>query len=220
MTDLADWQGCAAPAPIVHQGQYARLEPLDWNAHLAGLSAALIGKGREELWTYLPSGPFSEPQDFQNWLESARTTLEDPWLTFVVRSESGAADGILSFMRQRPAHGSVEVGCVIYGSALARSRAATEAVFLLARHLFDDLGYRRFEWKCNARNAASRRAAERLGFVYEGTFRHDLVVKGANRDTSWYAMTDDDWPAIKHRFEQWLSPENFDDTGQQRCKLR
>lgn len=219
MSDLSRWQGCAAPVPVMHTGRYVVLEPLDWGAHLSELSAALIGAGREHIWAYLPAGPFPDAQAFRTWLECAQNADGD-WLTFVVRPEGGAVQGMLSFMRQRPAHGSAEVGCVTYGPALERTRAATEAVFLLGRHLFDDLGYRRFEWKCNARNAASCRAATRFGFQYEGTFRNDQVVKGENRDTAWYAMTDADWPAVRTRFEAWLAPENFDASGRQRSRLR
>ncbi|MDJ0995673.1 MAG: GNAT family protein [Dinoroseobacter sp.] len=219
MSDLSDWQGCAAPAVVAHQGLYVRLEPLVWERHLDQLSSVLVGPGTEALWTYLPGGPFAQPDDLRTWLDAARAADGD-WLTFVACPEGGTVEGMLSFMRQRPAHGSAEVGCIVYGANLARTRAATEAIYLLARYLFDDLGYRRFEWKCNADNAASKRAAERFGFVYEGTFRNDQVVKGKNRDTAWFAITDGDWPDVRARFEDWLRPENFDDSGQQSTRLR
>ncbi len=219
MSDLSSWQGCAAPLPVVHAGRYVRLEPLDWDAHLTELSAAMLGPGREALWTYLPAGPFSEPEALRAWLDTARAADGD-WLTFVARQTGGVVQGMLSFMRQRPAQGSAEVGCIVYGPDLARTRATTEAIYLLGCHLFEDLGYRRFEWKCNAENAASKRAALRFGFVYEGTFRNDQVVKGRNRDTAWFAMTDGDWPAARARFESWLAPDNFDEAGRQRASLR
>ncbi|WP_425093977.1 GNAT family N-acetyltransferase [Tropicimonas sp. S265A] len=218
MTRLARWQGCAAPDAVAHEGRYVRLEPLDWSVHGTGLSTALVGPETDALWTYLPAGPFQTARAFQEWLDAARSADGD-WLTFAVLPEDGAAFGMMSFMRQRPDQGSIEVGCIAYGASLARTRAATEAVFLLARHIFDDLGYRRFEWKCNARNAPSRRAAERLGFLYEGTFRNDQVVKGRNRDTAWYAMTDGDWPDVRDRLQAWLRPENFDPRGCQRQRL-
>lgn len=219
MRDLTKWTGCTAPASVVHEGRYARLEPLNWEAHQGDLSDALLGPETEALWTYLPSGPFADPADFRAWLDGARHGDGD-WLTFAVRPEGGAVEGMMSFMRQRPEQGSMEVGCIVYGAKLSRTRAATEAVYLLARHLFEDLGYRRFEWKCNAENEASKRAAKRFGFLFEGTFRNDQVVKGRNRDTAWFAMTDGDWPSVKARFEKWLAPENFDEAGQQRSSLK
>jgi RimJ/RimL family protein N-acetyltransferase len=143
------------------------------------------------------------------------------WQTHVFRAcHTGEMLGMSSYMRIRPEVGSAEVGCVMFSKALQRTPAATEAMFSMARHLFDDLGYRRYEWKCDNDNAASRRAADRLGFVPEGVFRQDLVVKGRNRDTAWFSMLDGEWPRIRSAFEQWLAPENFDSAGQQRRRLR
>jgi RimJ/RimL family protein N-acetyltransferase len=142
---------------------------------------------------------------------------EDP-LFFAIEAE-GAPQGVTSYLRITPEHGVIEIGHIWFGSPLQRTRAATEAIYLMARHAFDDLGYRRLEWKCNALNEPSRRAAERFGFTFEGVFRKHMLVKGKNRDTAWYAIVDDDWPAIRAAFERWLAPENFDEHGVQRERL-
>jgi RimJ/RimL family protein N-acetyltransferase len=140
-------------------------------------------------------------------------------LLAIVPTETGKATGWASYMRINPTHGVIEVGNILFSPALQRTRAATEAMYLMARHIFDDLGYRRYEWKCNAENAPSRRAALRFGFTFEGIFRQHMVVKGHNRDTAWFAMLDHEWPARKRAFEAWLQPENFDDSGRQRRSL-
>lgn len=141
--------------------------------------------------------------------------LEDQIYHAVVDVETGRAEGRVSFMRMDPANGVIETGAILFGPRLARSRGATEAIYLQARHVFDDLGYRRLEWKCDAENAPSRRAALRFGFVYEGIFRQHMVIKGRNRDTAWFAMLDHEWPARKAAFEAWLDPANFDAQGRQ-----
>ena len=137
----------------------------------------------------------------------------------IVDAGAGSALGMASYMRIRQEHGSAEVGCVVFGKALQRTRAATEAIYLMARHIFDDLGYRRFEWKCNEANAASKRAAVRFGFTFEGVFRNDMVMKGRNRDTAWYSMLDSEWSGVKTAFDSWLDPGNFTPEGVQRSRL-
>jgi RimJ/RimL family protein N-acetyltransferase len=169
-------------------------------------------------WTYLPYGPFTDEASFRAWLvEMAAKT--DP-LFHVVLDETGEAVGVASFLRISPETGSIEVGHIHYSPRLERTRAATEAMYLMMRRVFDELGYRRYEWKCDALNAPSRRAADRLGFTYEGTFRQHLVTKGRNRDTAWYSIIDSEWPAVKAAFEAWLEPKNFDERGVQRAALR
>ncbi len=209
----------AAPAPYPasapHDGRYARLEPLEPASHADELYEASHGdeEGRR-LWTYLPYGPFSDRAVFRAWLEE-QAASSDP-LFFAVRDvRSGRAGGMASFLNIRPQHRSIEIGHIWFGSSLQRTRTATEALFLLLSHALDDLGYRRMEWKCNALNESSRRAAVRLGFVFEGVFYQHLIVKGRNRDTAWYSILDHEWPTIRADFEAWLAPENFDGDGRQ-----
>lgn len=201
-------------------GRYVEVRPLT-SAHYADLFAATCGEGDDDLWTYRPvPRPTSLPT---LWMHLA-AHLESPELvTFALvpleGERAGRASGVASYARIEPAHGQVEVAGVLLGRALQRTRAATEAIHLLMRHAFDDLGYRRFEWKCDSLNAPSRRAAERLGFAYEGTFRRHVVTKGRSRDTAWFAMTLDDWPRISAAHAAWLAPENFDAGGVQRRRL-
>ncbi|MEO0981503.1 MAG: GNAT family protein [Pseudomonadota bacterium] len=211
---LADWTPRPRPAPDILQGAHARLERLDWTAHGAELFEAVAEPG---IWTYMPDGPFPERASFEAEFEATRAA--NGWETLIVRAADGPVLGMASYMRIREAHGSVEVGCVAFGPRLKRTRVATDAMYLMARHIFEDLGYRRYEWKCNNANIASRRAALRFGFRFEGVFRNDMVVKGANRDTAWYAMTDADWRVVRAAFEAWLSPTNFDADGRQLASL-
>jgi RimJ/RimL family protein N-acetyltransferase len=168
------------------------------------------------MWDYLPYGPFASEAELSAHLE-AQAAWQDPLVFTVV--VAGEARGIVTYMRMEPAHGAIEIGHIWLGAPLQRTPAATEAIFLLARHAFDDLGYRRLEWKCDAANARSRRAAERFGFAFEGVFRKHMIVKGRNRDTAWYAIVDDDWPAVRGAFAAWLAPDNFDASGRQRASL-
>jgi RimJ/RimL family protein N-acetyltransferase len=176
-----------------------------------------MAPGAEERFRYLSDGP-QDREAFEGWLTRAAAS-EDPMFYAVIDSSSGRCEGRQALMRITPEHGVVEVGNVLWGPAMARTRIATEALFLLARYVFDELGYRRFEWKCNARNEPSMRAARRFGFVYEGTFRQHMVVKGMSRDTTWFAMTDTDWPSLRTAFERWLKPTNFDRKAQQKVRL-
>ena len=215
---MPTWTPKDRPEPDVLTGQYTRLERLDWDRHGDGLYAAVCGDANEDLWTYIPIGPFADRDIFQQIFEFVRGRFD--WETMIVRdARSEIILGMASYMRMRPEHGSAEVGCVTFGPALKRTRQASEAMYLMARHLFDDLGYRRYEWKCDNANAASRRAAERFGFTFEGVFRNDMMVKGRSRDTAWYAMTDADWPLLKTGFETWLASENFDGAGRQAKRL-
>lgn len=176
-----------------------------------------MAPGADERFRHL----FEAPQDrvgFDEWLQRSSASA-DPLYYAVIDRASGRCEGRQTFMRITPEHGVIEVGGILWGPAIARTRVATEALYLFARHAFNDLGYRRFEWKCNSRNEPSRRAALRFGFAFEGIFRQHMVVKGQNRDTAWYAITDGDWPAIRKAFERWLAPENFDPRGQQKARL-
>jgi RimJ/RimL family protein N-acetyltransferase len=215
--DLNRWQACPRPSRIVLEGRYCRLEPLDPAKHGDDLYAASMAPGAEERFRYL----FDVPQDraaYAEWLErSARS--EEPLFFAVVDSTSGRAEGRQTLMRITPEHGVIEIGNILWGPAIARTRVATEALYLHAKYLFEALGYRRFEWKCNSRNAPSMRAAQRFGFIYEGIFRQHMVQKGENRDTAWFSMLDSEWPALKAAYERWLAPENFDASGKQRARL-
>jgi RimJ/RimL family protein N-acetyltransferase len=215
---MIDWKPCDAPGLPPSAGRFVRVDPYDPERDAADLFAAIAGPEDDALWRYIPFGP---PESVESLTAALAFTGEtNGWQTLVFRSpDSGDALGMASYMRIRGEAGSAEVGCVIFSRALQRTPAASEAMFIMARHLFDDLGYRRYEWKCDNDNAASRRAAERFGFTFEGVFRQDMVVKGLNRDTAWFSMLDREWPLIRVAFEQWLSAENFDATGQQRLSL-
>jgi RimJ/RimL family protein N-acetyltransferase len=203
------------PKAVALQGRYGRVEKLDALRHSADLWAALAG--HDQVWTYLSYGPFAEAEAFGSWL-AARATTADPFC-YVVIDNARRACGILSLMSIRPDMRVIEVGHVLLSPVLQRTPLATEVQYLLARYAFETLGYRRYEWKCNALNAASRRAALRLGFEFEGVFPQHMIVKGRNRDTAWYGMLDRDWPARKRAFERWLAPENFDAEGRQKTRL-
>lgn len=210
------WQPAQAPEPEVLQGRFVRLEPLDPQRHGAALWTALQGPESDpKLWDYLPYGPFAERAAFDAWLAGCAGT---PLFYAVIDLASGQAQGLLSYLNIVPAHGSIEIGHICYGRAMQRSAQATETVYLLARHAFA-LGYRRLEWKCNNLNARSKRAAERFGFTYEGLFRQHLVIKDRNRDTAWYALLDQEWPACRDAFERWLAADNFDAQGRQKQGL-
>lgn len=204
-------------APLVGAG--VGLEPVNVAAHASSLYA--LSHARPEdgaLWTYLPYGPFPDRSAFEGWL-AERARSEDPLFFALVDLATGAASGMASYLNIVPANGCIEIGHIWFAPPLQRTRAATEAIFLMMRHVFDDLGYRRLEWKCNALNAASMRAARRFGFTYEGTFRQHMVVKGRNRDTAWFALLDREWPPVRAAFERWLAPDNFDAAGRQRMSL-
>jgi RimJ/RimL family protein N-acetyltransferase len=196
-------------------GARVRLEPFRQAPHKDTLFAGLHDGGDPHLWDYLPYGPFEQPE-WDRWFAEAEAST-DP-LFFAVVAE-GVPRGQASYLRIEPEHGVIEIGHIALSAALQRTPGATEAIFLLARHAFDDLGYRRLEWKCNAENARSCRAAERLGFTFEGVFRQHMIVKGRNRDTAWFSIIDPEWPAVRASFESWLAAENFDRQGRQRRAL-
>ena len=175
-------------------------------------------RGQDELWTWLADGPFSTESELREALAQKQAATAAVFLA-VVPAATGKAAGYASYMRIEPAHGVIEVGNILLSSGLQRTTAATEAMYLMARHAFDNLGYRRYEWKCNAQNQPSRRAALRLGFTFEGIFRQHMVIKDLNRDTAWFSMLDHEWPARKAAFEAWLDPANFDEAGNQRRSL-
>jgi len=206
------WKPARPLSRAALEGELVRLEPVDVARHAGQLFAAQ--SSAPELWEYLPYGPFESETDFRVWL-TERAASSDPLFYAIVERRSGRALGMASFLRVEPGHGVIEVGHIWYSPALQRTRLATEAMYVMARHVFDDLGYRRYEWKCNALNEPSRRAAERLGFTFEGVFRQHMVIKGENRETAWYSMLDGEWPAAKAAFEAWLRPENFNGEGRQ-----
>ena len=206
-----DLQPARRPGTITLQGRYGKVESLA-PAHTATLWQAV--EGHDQIWTYMTTyGPFADAARFDTWFAS-RVTLDDP-RSYAVVDTSGRTLGIIALMAIRDAQRVIEVGNVLYAPALQRTPLATEAQYLLARHVFETLGYRRYEWKCDALNAPSRRAALRYGFTFEGLFRQHMIVKGHNRDTAWYAMLDSEWPARKRNFERWLAPANFDAEGRQ-----
>ena len=215
MSDLSNWTPPPLPPRAPLQGRYARLEPLE-PGHAGELFKAFAEDAPGAMWHYLPHGPFADLAGYRSWFEGARL-LHDP-LHFAVRMEDGRLGGTLSLMRMEPRAGSIETGWLTFAPRLQRSREATEAVFLLMRWAFE-AGYRRFEWKCDAANLPSRRAAERFGFSHEGVFRQAGVVKGRNRDTAWFAAIDAEWPALRTAFETWLDGANFDASGHQRRAL-
>ena len=217
MTDLRNWTPRPAPELQSAQGRFVRIDPVRWPDDAGDLFAAVGGRENAGLWRYIPIGPFWDAAVMSETL--AGVAREDFWKTHVIRDvRTGAVLGMASYMRIRPEAGSVEIGCIVYSKALQRTPAATEAMYLMGRYVFA-LGYRRYEWKCNNANTASKRAAERLGFVFEGVFRQDMVMKGENRDTAWFSIIDTEWPKTKAAFEAWLAPENFDADGAQRVSL-
>jgi RimJ/RimL family protein N-acetyltransferase len=217
MNQLAAWNPRPRPARVTLEGAYCRLEPLDPAAHANDLFAASMAPGAEERFRYLFDAPGERPA-FEGWLTRAAAS-DDPLFFAVIDRASQRCEGRQSLMRITPEHGVIEVGHILWGPSIARTRVATEALFLTARYVFDELGYRRFEWKCDARNEPSKRAARRFGFTYEGTFRQHMVIKGRNRDTAWFAITDGEWPALRLSFERWLAAANFDAHGRQKIRL-
>ncbi|WP_417307946.1 GNAT family N-acetyltransferase [Devosia sp.] len=205
------------PARIVLEGQYVRLEPLR-PEHAADLYVASADPDAAARYRYLFESAPADADEMDAWVAAAMP-VDDPLHFAVVDRATGRAMGRQALMRIVPEHGVIEIGSIYWGPAMARTRRATEALYLSARYIFDELGYRRFEWKCNDRNAPSISAARRFGFTYEGTFRQHMIQKGENRDTAWFAMLDGDWPKIRAEYERWLAPENFDTDGVQRARL-
>lgn len=209
------WRTPPRPDGVTLSGRFAHLEPLTPEKHAAMLYRAY--DGADAVWDYLPVGPFASAATFHRWMRDA-TAGDDPIFFAIQNLETGGWEGFCALLNIAPATGSIEVGFITFAPALQKTRAASEAMFLLMQWAFK-AGYRRYEWKCNALNLASRRAAQRLGFSYEGVFRQHMVVKGRNRDTAWFAAIDREWPALKEAFQAWLAPSNFDPSGQQRERL-
>lgn len=207
----------SAPQRIVLEGRYVRLEPID-QEHAADLYEVSTMPGGVERYRWLFSNAPGSLAEMEARIEKAKTET-DPIYVAVIDKARGKAVGQQGWMRIRPEHGSVEIGGIYWGLPMARTPLATEALFLFARHAFDDLGYRRFEWKCNDRNEPSKAAARRFGFQFEGVFRQDMIMKGVNRDTAWFSIIDSEWPAMRAEYERWLAPENFDANGVQKSKL-
>jgi RimJ/RimL family protein N-acetyltransferase len=198
-------------------GRTVMLEPLDAELHGADLWGYV--RGHHSVWQWLFDGPYANEDDFTAALERKQSATDQIFYA-IIPAQIGAAVGYASYLRMEPAHAVIEVGNILLSPALQRTTAATEAMYLMARHVFDDLGYRRYEWKCNALNEPSRRAAQRLGFTFDGIFRQHMVIKGRNRDTAWFSMLDHEWPARKAAFEAWLDPANFDGEGRQLSSLQ
>jgi RimJ/RimL family protein N-acetyltransferase len=218
MRDLTTYKA-AAPAPVTLTGRFVKLEPYDAPVHLDELWAALGGaQGINELLRYFPNEAYANADQFGAWIDHAR--VASGFVTLVARDLAGGqVVGMASYMRPDPKNGVVEVGSVAHGAAMKRSPLSTELHYLMARHVFEDLGYRRYEWKCHNENEASKTTARRYGFTFEGVFRQHMISKGANRDTAWFSMIDSEWPVIAAAFRAWLLPENFEADGHQKRRL-
>lgn len=212
------WTAREQPPRTPMEGRFARIEILDSERHAAELYDANSQDAEGRIWTYLGYGPFPDLPAYRAWADAAAKTT-DPLFHAIIDLKSGKAVGVASYLRIDPAVGVIEVGHINYAPPLQRTCAATEAMYLMMRRVFEELGYRRYEWKCDALNAPSRRAALRLGFRYEGIFRQATMYKGRNRDTAWYSVIDKEWPTLKAAFEVWLRPGNFEADGTPRTKL-
>ena len=212
---VPDWTPPQRPGQAPMTGRLVRLEPLDADAHAFALHDAF--QGDDTLWDYMPYGPFASGTAYHRWARQ-REEGEDPRFFVLCDGATGLPGGIASYLRITPEAGSIEVGHICISSRMQRGAAATEAMFLMMDWAFR-AGYRRYEWKCNALNLASRRAAQRLGFSFEGVFRNHLIVKGRNRDTAWFSVIDSEWPALAEAYRVWLDPANFDAAGRQRERL-
>lgn len=215
---LKDWKPCQIPAKSAISGKYTRLEVLDSTKHAEDLHNAFQLDTEGKLWTYLPYGPFATVEAFSTWVDSM-TSGKDPIFYAVVDMKTSKAIGVVSYLNIVADVGTIEVGHLNYSPLMQKTIIATEAMYLLMKRAFDELGYRRYEWKCDALNAGSRGAALRLGFEFEGIFRQASVYKGRNRDTAWFSIIDTEWPLLKKAFEVWLAVDNFDANGRQIKKL-
>jgi RimJ/RimL family protein N-acetyltransferase len=217
--EQVDFRPASRPGREPLRGEHVLLRPLDATSDAEDLYAeSHPATGEAPIWTYLPDGPYQSVGHLRRMLAWAQT-CDDPLYFAVVKLPEERPAGMASYLRITPESGVIEIGHIWFGITLQRTTAATEAIYLLARRVFEELGYRRLEWKCNALNGASRRAAERFGFTFEGVSRKHMVVKGRNRDTAWYAIVDDQWPSVRAGFERWLAADNFDSSGAQRRPL-
>jgi RimJ/RimL family protein N-acetyltransferase len=215
--ELSGWRAPTRPSRIALRGRHCRVEPLDPARHGKDLYEAFALDTTGQLWTYLFSGPFTSLNEFMGWL-APRASSADPLFFTIMDAASDRAVGLASYLRIEPLHGVIEIGHLAFSPRLQHSTAATEAMYLLMKNAFD-LGYRRYEWKCDSLNAPSRRAAERFGFTFEGIFRQAIVYKGRSRDTAWYSIIDREWPVLNPAYLAWLKPSNFDADGRQRRSL-
>ena len=216
--DLKNWQPRPRPERIVLEGRYVRLEPLDPSMHGEGLFEVSSVADADQRFRWLFEYPPSARGEYEAWLEKSAGS-QDPLFFAVIDKASGRIGGRQTLMRIDPTYGVIEIGNIYWGPEISRRPAATEAQFLFAQYVFDALGYRRYEWKCNNRNEPSKRAAERFGFQFEGVFRQHMVVKGENRDTAWYSIIDKEWPLLRQAYIDWLNPANFDEDGTQIRRL-
>ncbi len=215
---VEDWKPRPFPPRSTMEWKYCRVEILDPDKHAADLFSAYKEDAEGRNWTYLGYGPFEQFDEFLAWMN--KTCLgDDPLFHVIIDSKTNKAIGVASFLRIEPKFGVIEVGHINYSPLLQKTPVATEAMYLMMRRVFDELDYRRYEWKCDSLNARSRKAAVRLGFIYEGTFRQAMIYKSRNRDTAWFSIIDSEWPNLKKAFEAWLDAENFDENGQQKKSL-
>jgi len=216
--DMRHWTARERPSATAIEGRFVRLERLDPARHAEELFEASATAEAEQKFRWLPEAPPNDRESFRAWVEKVAAS-EDPLFYAVIDKASGKVAGRQTLMRIDAANGVIEIGNIYWGPLMARRPAATEALYLFAKHVFDDLGYRRFEWKCNDDNLPSKKAAARFGFTAEGVFRQHLVVKGLNRDTAWFSIIDKEWPALRQAYEAWLQPANFDAEGRQKRRL-
>jgi RimJ/RimL family protein N-acetyltransferase len=212
------WTPRQKPAKTILQGKYCILEPIEINKHAAKLFDVLAIDNQGESWTYLPYGPFDTFNEFKDWLVNTMSD-NDTLLYAILDTKTQEPIGISGYLRMNLEHGVIEIGHLHFSALLKQTSLATEAIYLMLRHAFNEHGYRRCEWKCNDLNESSRRAAERFGFTFEGIFRQSYVFKNRNRDTAWFSIIDSEWPALKEKFEKWLHPNNFEASGKQILKL-
>ncbi len=217
--ELPEWSPRSRPAKTAMKGEYCWLEPLNPEIHGAQLFKAFVLDLDAGNWTYLPYGPFDSVEPFMAWLKDW-CCGDDPLFYAVVDSSTGEAVGMASYLRIEPAVGVIEVGHIHFSPLMQRTPMSTEAMFLMMQRVFDELGYRRYEWKCDNCNGPSKQAAERLGFSFEGVFRQATIYKGRNRDTAWFSILDSEWPRLKQAFQAWLHPDNFDSAGQRKRALQ
>jgi len=216
---VEDWTQPQRPPKQTMSGKFCRLEPFDIDEHHEGLYQAFSRDQDARNWTYLPYGPFKTVDEFRLWCQQ-QCVGDDPLFYTIVDETTGDLTGLASYLRITPEAGSIEVGHIHFSPLIQRTRIATESMYLMMRHVFDELGYRRYEWKCNALNEPSCRAAERLGFQFEGIFRKATLSKNQNRDTAWFAIIDEDWPQLKKGYDLYLGDDNFDANGQQIRSLK